>query len=175
MLTWPLLIRITKHWADSYSSGLRSLWSKSARWKKREAAWFLIYSNLQTRACVKRLHAPSVGSPRWKRFLTSCAHTLLKCALHSCRWLYNSWCASVKSVHCPVCAQSMKSPVTCNNLLPELFVVLLLEMHFRVTDQLHWRAPGIERPHDLMKRWVMKLLWTILAFAIVIARIKMNS
>lgn len=45
VVTWPLLIRITKHWADSDSGGLRWLWSKSARWKCRRR--FLMYSNPQ--------------------------------------------------------------------------------------------------------------------------------
>lgn len=120
--------------------------------EKREATWFLIYSNLQTGVCVKRLQKARALRSAFGRVATLemlpyflCAlartqartHTQLKCSLHSCQWLYNSWCVSVKSVHCPVCAQSMKSPVTCNNLLPGLFIVPLLEMHFRVTTLIY--------------------------------------
>lgn len=148
--------------------------------EKREATWFLIYSNLQTGVCVQRLQKACALRSAFGGVATLetlpyflCAHalththTLLKCALHSCQWLYNSWCVSVKSVHCPVCAQSMKSPVTCNNLLPELFIVPLLE-----SDNSGIPTEGL---HDLAKRLVIKLLWTILAFAIVIASIKRNS
>lgn len=45
VLTWPLLIRITKDWADSDSGGLRWLWSKSSKMEMQ--TWFLMYSNPQ--------------------------------------------------------------------------------------------------------------------------------
>lgn len=92
---------------------------------------FLMYSNPQNlrlwwkaAECARGGRGSAVGSLHEKQSLISwVAHThtnthkLLKCALHSCQWLCNSWCASlcvrvrkvyiVQSVHGP-----WKRPVT---------------------------------------------------------------
>lgn len=73
-------------------------------------------------------------------------HTLLKCALHSCQQLCNSWYVQwcmCKSVYYPVSAQCLKRPVTSNHLWPQLLTFQLLEMHFgevTLIYLLQWRC-----------------------------------